>query len=45
MLITTVIAVRQALDYQGTLKAVWVCLVGWLVQILIMALLLSLIGR
>ena len=45
MLITTVIAVRQALDYQGTLRAVWVCLVGWLVQILIMALLLSLIGR
>ncbi|MBI3895492.1 MAG: YIP1 family protein [Acidobacteria bacterium] len=32
MLIAMVIAVRQALDYRSTLRAVGVCLLGWLVQ-------------
>ncbi|MES1948924.1 hypothetical protein C84B14_16325 [Salinisphaera sp. C84B14] len=38
MLATTIIAVRQALDYHSTLRAVGVCVVGWLIQLLIMAL-------
>ena len=38
MLATTVIAVRQALDYQSTLRAVGVCIVGWLIQLLILGL-------
>jgi hypothetical protein len=33
MLLAMVIAVRQALDYEGTGRAVVVCLIGWLVQL------------
>ena len=32
MLIAMVVAVRQALDYQSTLRAVGVCVIGWLIQ-------------
>jgi hypothetical protein len=32
MLIAMVIAVRQALDYESTLRAVGVCIIGWIVQ-------------
>ena len=32
MLVAMVIAVRQALDYQSTFRAVGVCLIGWIVQ-------------
>ena len=32
MLVAMIIAVRQALDYNSTLRAVGVCLIGWLVQ-------------
>ena len=39
MLVAMVIAVRQALDYTGTLRAVGVCLVGWLVQSVILGIL------
>lgn len=35
MLVATVIAVRQALDYSGTLRAVGVCAIGWIIQIAI----------
>ena len=35
MLIATVIAVRQALDYTSTLRAVGVCLLGWIVYAVI----------
>lgn len=45
MLIAMVIAVRQALDYSGTGRAVGVCLIGWLVQVAVMALLFILLGR
>jgi hypothetical protein len=38
MLAAMVIAVKQALDYQSTLRAVGVCAIGWFVQMLIMAL-------
>lgn len=44
MLIAMVIAVRQALDYTSTLRAVGVCIIGWIVQILIIALFLSAFG-
>jgi hypothetical protein len=32
MLVAMVIAVRQALDYKSTLRAVGVCVIGWIVQ-------------
>jgi hypothetical protein len=35
MLITMVIAVRQALDYSSTGRAVIVCLIGWVVYVVI----------
>ncbi len=44
MLVAMVIAVRQALDYTGTMRAVAVCIIGWIIQILIVVLLLSLFG-
>ena len=44
MLVTTVVAVRQALDYTSTLRAVLVCLVGWVIQTLILGTLLALLG-
>ena len=39
MLVATVIAVRQALDYNSTGKAVGVCFVGWIVQLVIFVIL------
>ena len=36
MLVAMVIAVRQALDYQSTGRAVGVCLIGWVAQMVIM---------
>jgi len=44
MLVAMVIAVRQALDYKSTLRAVGVCLVGWIIQTLIFMLLFSVLG-
>ncbi len=44
MLIAMVIAVRQALDYHSTYRAVGVCLIGWVVQAVVLALILSLMG-
>jgi len=44
MLIAMVTAVRVALDYQSTLRAVGVCVIGWLIQAVIFALLFSLMG-
>jgi hypothetical protein len=36
MLIAAVIAVRQALDYTSTLRAIGVCVIGWLIQLAIL---------
>ncbi len=36
MLVAMVIAVRQALDYKGTWRAVIVCVIGWTIQIAIL---------
>lgn len=44
MLVAMVIAVRQALDYAGTLRAVGVCIIGWIIQAVLITLLFSLFG-
>lgn len=44
MLVAMVVAVRQALDYRGTARAVGVCVIGWLVQIIVLLLLFYLMG-
>jgi hypothetical protein len=44
MLIAMVIAVRQALDYKSTLRAIGVCLIGWILQTILLALLFSILG-
>ena len=44
MLVAMIIAVRQALDYKSTLRAVGVCVIGWIIQILIFAFLFGMLG-
>ncbi|MGB2930507.1 MAG: YIP1 family protein [Desulfobacterales bacterium] len=44
MLIAMVIAVRQALDYQSTLRAVGVCIIGWVIQAIILMVLFAALG-
>ena len=44
MLVAMVIAVRQALDYKSTGRAVGVCLIGWIVQVFIFAMFFWLAG-
>ncbi len=44
MLVAMVIAVRQALDYQSTYRAIGVCLIGWIIQAIFLALVLTLMG-
>ncbi len=44
MLVAMVIAVRQALDYKSTGRAVGVCVIGWIIQILILVSLFSFLG-
>lgn len=44
MLAAMIIAVRQALDYRSTPRAVGVCAIGWIVQILITALVFLIFG-
>ena len=44
MLVAMVIAVRQALDYKSTPRAIGVCLIGWLIQAVFLAFFLSLVG-
>ena len=44
MLVAMVIAVRQALDYESTSRAVGVCVIGWIVQFLIFVLLVSVLA-
>ncbi len=39
-----IIAVRQALDYSSTLRAVGVCLIGWFVQAAILVAVALLFG-
>jgi len=44
MLVAMIIAVRQALDYSTTLRAIGVCVIGWVVQIVLFVLLFSILG-
>jgi len=44
MLVAMVIAVRQALDYSSTWRAIGVCVIGWVVQAFIIVLALSIFG-
>lgn len=44
MLVAMVIAVRQALDYRSTWRAVGVCAIGWFIQALFLALLFALMS-
>ena len=44
MLVAFVIAVRQALDYKSTLRAVGVCVIGWIIQLVVILLLYRLFG-
>jgi hypothetical protein len=44
MLVAMVIAVRQALDYKSTWRAVGVCLIGWIVQMVMFAVFFWLVG-
>lgn len=44
MLAAMIIAIRQALDYKSTLRAVGVCIVGWIIQALFLAFLFAVLG-
>ena len=44
MLAAMVIAVRQALDYRSTGRALGVCIIGWIIQAVILMLLFSIFG-
>ncbi len=44
MLIAMVVAVRQALDYDSTFRALGVCAIGWAIQLIILLLLFSVFG-
>jgi len=44
MLVAMIIAVRQALDYQSTWRAVGVCVIGWIIQILLLTLFFAMVG-
>nr|MBA3966797.1 hypothetical protein [Nitrospirales bacterium] len=44
MLVAMVIAVRQALDYQSTYRAIGVCAIGWIVQAVIFGSIVLMMG-
>jgi len=44
MLAAMVVAVRQALDYKGTGRAILVCAIGWIVNVIIVASLGAILG-
>jgi hypothetical protein len=44
MLVAMVIAVRQALDYQSTWRAVGVCLIGWIAQMVLFGVVFAILG-
>ena len=45
MLVAMIIAVRQALDYKSTGRAVGVCAIGWFVQLFFMGILFAMMAR
>lgn len=44
MLIAMIIAVRQALDYKSTWRAIGVCVIGFVIYLVVIALILSVLG-
>ena len=44
MLVAMIIAVRQALDYNSTLRAIGVCLIGYVIQIFILVVIFAIFG-
>ena len=44
MLVAMVIAVRQALDYTSTWRAVGVCAIGWVAQAVVLSVLFAILG-
>jgi len=44
MLSAMIVAVRQALDYRSTLRAIGVCLIGWIVQAVLLGFMFVLLG-
>ena len=44
MLVAMVVAVRQALDYKSTFRAIGVCAIGWIIQALIITLFFAVFG-
>ena len=45
MLVAMVIAVRQALDYRSTGRAILVCGIGWVIQVVILGLVMMWLGN
>lgn len=43
-IVTMVLAVRQALDYENTVRAAVVCVLGWVLQALVVAILALILG-
>lgn len=43
MLVAMIIAVRQALDYKSTWRAVGVCIIGWIIQMFLFWIVFSLV--
>ena len=44
MLVAMVVAVRQALDYSSTWRAAGVCVIGWIIQVIIMGLIFAVVA-
>ena len=44
MLVAMVIAVRQALDFKSTYRAVSVCIIGWIIQAVILGIMFTVLG-
>ena len=44
MLVAMIIAVRQSLDYKSTWRAVGVCIIGWIIQMVLFWIVFSLFG-
>jgi len=44
MLVAMVIAVRQALDYESTMRAVAVCIVGWIINLVVVRIFFEFLG-
>lgn len=44
MLAAMVIAIRQALDYKSTFRAVGVCIIGWIIQVIFLVVVFAILG-